>query len=225
MLQKPTITPRKKPIQARSQATVDAILEATARVLVDDGYDRASTNRIAERAGVSIGSLYQYFPSKESLVGALIDRHADEMLAVFLRQVAAVRDAPVPAAVRAVVSATVDAHLVEPKLHRIFEEQVPRIGKLAESLERLDTHASEAVRAYLLAHRDEVRVADLETAIFVVVHAVEALVHRAVSVKRGPSRDALVEAIVDMVTRFLTDTSAPVQGTSRRRGERQQPPR
>jgi len=205
MLQKPPLSPRKKPVQARSQATVDAILEATARVLVDSGYDRASTNRIADRAGVSIGSLYQYFPSKESLVGALIDRHSDEMLAVFLRQVAAVKDAPIHEAVRAVVVATVDSHLVEPKLHRIFEEQVPRIGKLAESLEKLDTHASSAVRAYLLAHASELRVKDLETAIFVVVHAVEALVHRAVFVQRGPTRDALVEAIVDLVTRFLAE--------------------
>jgi AcrR family transcriptional regulator len=210
-LQKPAISPRKKPVQARSQATVDAILEATARVLCDGGYDRASTNRIADKAGVSIGSLYQYFPSKESLVGALIDRHSDEMLAVFLRQVAAVHAAPVHEAVRAVVSATVDAHLVEPKLHRIFEEQVPRIGKLAESLERLDTHASDAVRAYLVAHADELRVKDLETSIFVIVHAVEALVHRAVFVKRGPSRDALVEAVVDMVTRFLTDAPPPAR--------------
>src|SRR5688572_25702805 len=95
MLAKTRITPRKKPIQARSQATVGVILDATARVLTREGYDRASTNRIAETAGVSVGSLYQYFRSKESLVAALIDRHHEGMNEVFLRQVALAQHLPV----------------------------------------------------------------------------------------------------------------------------------
>ena len=71
--------PRKSASQERSRSTVDALLEATARVLVKEGYDRASTNRIAEVAGVSIGSLYQYFPNKEALVAAVIDRHTEQV--------------------------------------------------------------------------------------------------------------------------------------------------
>src|SRR5690242_13473336 len=72
---KTTPKPRKKPTQARSAATVEALVTATARILVREGYDRASTNKIAREAGVSIGSLYQYYPSKEALVAALIERH------------------------------------------------------------------------------------------------------------------------------------------------------
>ena len=72
MAKRTRTAPRKKPKQERSQATVDAILVATARVLCETGYDRASTNRIALAAGVSVGSLYQYFPSKEALVAALV---------------------------------------------------------------------------------------------------------------------------------------------------------
>jgi AcrR family transcriptional regulator len=68
--------PRKSASQKRSRVTVDTLLEATARVLVKQGYDRASTNRIAATAGVSIGSLYQYFPNKEALVAALVARHS-----------------------------------------------------------------------------------------------------------------------------------------------------
>src|ERR1700733_5846515 len=79
MAKRTRTAPRKKPRQGRSQATVDAILVATARVLCATGYDRASTNRIALAAGVSVGSLYQYFPSKEALVAALVERHIDEM--------------------------------------------------------------------------------------------------------------------------------------------------
>lgn len=197
--------PRKRPAQARSQATVEAILDGTARVLVEEGYDRASTNRIAARAGVSVGSLYQYFPSKEALVGALIDRHQAEMMGVFLRQVDLARDAPVRVAARAVVSATVDAHLVAPKLHRILGEQIPRVGRLASQMEQLDLQAAGIVRAYLDAHADELRVRDLDISTFVVVHAVESVVHRAIAVPREIDRDALVDALVDMVSRFLAE--------------------
>lgn len=203
MLAKTRITPRKKPVQARSQATVGVLLDATARVLAQGGYEGASTNRIAEAAGVSVGSLYQYFRSKESLVAALIDRHHESMNAVFMRQVALAQDLPVREAARAVVAATVDAHLVQPALHRVLVEQVPRIGKLGEQLEHLDTVTAAAVRAYLEVHRAELRVEDLDTATFVVVHAVEALVHRAITAKRRIERDALVDALVDMVSRYL----------------------
>ena len=73
MSAKPSAGPRKQPKQERSQATVEAILTATAHILTEDGYDRLTTNRVAERAGVSIGSLYQYFPHKDALIFALAD--------------------------------------------------------------------------------------------------------------------------------------------------------
>jgi Bacterial regulatory proteins, tetR family len=75
MARKPLRNPRKNASQKSSRATVDALIEATARILVREGFDRASTNRIAEVAGVSVGSLYQYYPGKEALVAAVIDRH------------------------------------------------------------------------------------------------------------------------------------------------------
>ena len=68
------LRPRKAPIQSRSQATVQAILEAAARVLARQSLPGFNTNRVAEVAGVSIGTLYQYFPNKEALIGALIER-------------------------------------------------------------------------------------------------------------------------------------------------------
>src|SRR6516165_7192502 len=82
MVTKPRTNPRKLASQERSRLTVEALIEATARILTKDGYDRASTNRIAEAAGVSIGSLYQYFPSKEALVAGVIDRHTQEVAEV-----------------------------------------------------------------------------------------------------------------------------------------------
>src|SRR5215510_10266902 len=83
MARRPLTNPRKEASQERSRATVDALIEATARILVREGFDSASTNRIAEKAGVSVGSLYQYFPGKEALIAAVIDRHHQETLQGF----------------------------------------------------------------------------------------------------------------------------------------------
>src|SRR5215467_8715998 len=82
MARKLQTNPRKVASQERSRLTVDALLEATARVLRKEGYDRASTNKIAAVAGVGIGSLYQYFPSKEALVAGVVERHAQQLLQV-----------------------------------------------------------------------------------------------------------------------------------------------
>src|SRR5262245_44018873 len=79
MARKPQSSPRKTASQKRSRFTVDALLDATARILVKEGFNRTSTNKIAATAGVSIGSLYQYFPSKEALVAAVVDRHARDL--------------------------------------------------------------------------------------------------------------------------------------------------
>src|SRR4051812_5682214 len=92
--------PRKEASQERSKATVDTLLAATARVLVKEGYDRAGTNRIAEAAGVSIGSLYQYFPSKEALVGAVLARHMDAMMNIVRESLVRVAVMPIEDAAR-----------------------------------------------------------------------------------------------------------------------------
>ena len=71
---------RKQPVQQRSKALVAALLDATARLLVTIGYTPITTNKVAEKAGVGIGSLYEYFPNKESLVAALIERDSLEIV-------------------------------------------------------------------------------------------------------------------------------------------------
>jgi AcrR family transcriptional regulator len=128
--------PRKAPTQQRARDTIDCILEATARVLIAEGFEGASTNRVAAVAGVSVGSLYQYFPSKEALVAALVERHVDEMtreLAVEINRVIAL---PLAEAVGRMVELMLRAHAVNPALHRVLIEQVPRIGRLERVHER-----------------------------------------------------------------------------------------
>ena len=204
MARRPSTAARKFAIQDRSKATVDALLAATARVLVRDGYDRASTNKIADAAGVSIGSLYQYFPSKEALVAAVIDRHTGEMMDVVRHALVRVAALPIPEAARELVKVMIDAHRIEPKLHRVLVEQIPRVGNL-EDIEKMDEEAMTLVRAYLEGHRDEIVIDDLDMASFICVASVEALTHAAV-LRRPALLDnpRFVEEVAAMVTRYLT---------------------
>src|ERR1700754_265645 len=110
MARKSPTKPRKHATQQRSRATVDALIEATARILVTDGFDKASTNRIAEKAGVSVGSLYQYFPGKEALVAAVVERHGNELTQVVRRALTDVAALPMEQAVRKLIAAAIEAH-------------------------------------------------------------------------------------------------------------------
>lgn len=202
MARKLQTNPRKLASQERSRLTVDALLEATARVLMKEGYDRASTNRIAEVAGVSIGSLYQYFPSKEALVAAVIDRHTQQVSQVMRNAVVKVAARPIEVAAREFVSVAIDAHRVNPKLHGVLAEQTPRIGRL-ENVEAIGREAYALVRGYLEAHRDEIDVADPDLAAFVCVTAVEALTHAAVLRRPDLLTDEKAQRFVDDVTRLV----------------------
>jgi AcrR family transcriptional regulator len=203
---RPLTAPRKEPRQERARATVDAILAATARVLVKEGYDRASTNRIAQEAGVSVGSLYQYFPSKEALVAALIEKHSTDMIG-FLEQRATNHppDAPIRTIVREVVHAMIEAHRVDPKLHRVVMEQVPRVGAL-KRLSELDEHALLLIRAFLETRRAEIRPQNLKVAAFLLASLVEAVTHGAVLLHPEYLVDlALVDDTTEMICRYLLD--------------------
>jgi len=202
MARKPPTKPRKQASQERSRATVDALIEATARILVREGFDRASTNRIAEVAGVSVGSLYQYYPGKEALVAAVIDRHHEEIMRVVREALAEVASQPVKKAVRRLVTAAIDAHRVDPRLHRVLAEQIPRTGRL-ENVDAFNREAHALFMAYLESRRDELRVADPGMAAFVCVTSIEALTHNAVLHHSEKLSDEAVRTLVDEATRLV----------------------
>jgi AcrR family transcriptional regulator len=122
----------REPRQERARATVEAILEAAARILDRQGWGRFTTNAVAEVAGVSIGSLYQYFPNKLALVEAILRRHFDDVLS-------ALRFADEQASrierIKGLVSGMISAHSNHPSLHRVLLEEVPR-GKIAKSIQQ-----------------------------------------------------------------------------------------
>jgi AcrR family transcriptional regulator len=209
-------TPRKSASQKRSQATVEALLDATARVLTKEGYDRASTNRIAATAGVSVGSLYQYFPNKEALVAALVARHNREMLELLRNALKEVASLGLATAMREVVRAAVDAHLVDSALHRVLAEQVPRLGQLAK-IEALQQETFLLVRSYLEERRNEISVRDLDAATSILVTAVEALTHEFVIHKPDAfagDRDRFIDEVTRLMVGYLMPGAAAANPAS-----------
>ncbi len=203
MVKKAILTPRKGASQQRSRATIEALVEATARVLVKEGFDQANTNRIAHEAGVSIGSLYQYFPSKEALVVAVIERHKSEMVDVLRRTLVKVETLPIDKAARELVEMMIEAHRVNPRLHRVLVEETPRTGELGaiDSFDR-DFHA--LIRAYLERHKAGLRPLDLDLAAYICVRSTEALTHGAVVDSPERLSDGRVEAFINEVTALIT---------------------
>ena len=196
-------SPRKSPRQDRSKATVDAIVLAMTRVLVKHGWDAASTNRVAIEAGVSVGSLYQYFPSKEALVLAVMERHALAMTEKLQERMMQLASAPLEEAATELVHLFIENHQTNPKLHRVLIEQVPKVGALAK-LEELNRLYERLLMTYMEIHREDLEVKDLSIAAYVIVQAVEALCHHAV-LERQDLLDSgkLEEQIVRLVLGYV----------------------
>lgn len=202
MSRRTAVTPRKKPVQARSQATLEAILDAATRVLVEDGYERTTTNRIAEVAGVSIGSLYQYFPNLDAIVAALVDRHEAKMLEHLGRMVMEVAGKPIEEAVRAYVTALLAVHAENPRLHQVFTRQLVRTD--LEKIRQIQTRAEAAVRMWLESHRDTIRPRNIDLAAFILVMAVETVTHAALLDRPEVLKDgAFAEEVTRLVVAYL----------------------
>src|SRR4029453_12542501 len=110
------LSPRKTPVQARSEAIVDAILEATIQVLLSDGLQRLTTIRVAGRAGTSVGTLYQYYPNKEALLFAVLQRHVRRMVVQVQHAAESVHHQPL-----AIIVSTIVAAFVQAKAERLDE--------------------------------------------------------------------------------------------------------
>ena len=198
------LSPRKAPRQSRSQATVTAILDATAHILVESGFAAASTNAVAERAGVSVGSLYQYFPNKNALVSALHARHGEQMMGVIQRALTKAMDATLDDALAGLIEATVEAHRVEADLHRVLEQQLggPEMDALHD--EYVDVMEDRIV-ALLARHRGEVTAPDLKLASYMLMNAAHGLIHAVILERpKGVSLKAGTHEIVRMMKAYLT---------------------
>jgi AcrR family transcriptional regulator len=190
---------RRKPKQRRARQTVEAVLDAVIRVLKREGFDALTTNRIAEVAGVSIGSVYQYFPDKRAIFIALHERHINEIDRMVQHELIEHAASPLDDLVRALVEAMVDAHTTDPELYELLQTEVPhKADGNREFAVRLHGafHLAISSRAHeMKKHRD------LDRVVFVVTHMVEALSHGAVlrrplSMSLAAAKEEAVQAVL-----------------------------
>lgn len=189
---------RRMPKQERARVTVDAILEATAQLLIADGMAVLSTNRIAKRAGVSIGTLYQYFPDKNSIVAALGEQVLNRQFAMFERDLLAlmVGEPDLEQSVRGVVTSILDYKRMEPELSRVLLTS-GLVGSQDWNQAWLQRQRK-LVRSALHIHRESVRDADLDMITYVITTAFEfvvqdAIVHQPHLVRDGRLADEMAE--------------------------------
>lgn len=179
------------------------LIEATERVLTKEGYAAATTNRIAEVAGVSIGTLYHYFPTKEALIEALVHRMWQDELALVEARARIVVEAPVEVAVREVVHAFVEVVRRRETLVRRWYAEVPHLGQLELGLDLADK-AIALVRAGFERQRERLRVKNLPFAADFTVKMTMAAVRTAArDYPKELASGELEDAVTDMITRFL----------------------
>jgi AcrR family transcriptional regulator len=198
------LRPRKEPGQQRAAETRQRLLEAAARVFSQYGYAAGTTNRIAEAAGHSIGSLYQYFPNKDAMLVELATAHAQAGIAAIERHL---DGAPLPDSLedklRLFVRATIDNHRDDPALHRVLFEQAPRPPELLDLLHTAERQAVNTATG-LLAADPQVTVTDIPMAARLVVTAIESLVHRLFTQSRPDETNRFENELVAMLVRYLT---------------------
>ncbi len=199
-----TVAPRKHARQERSRSTIDVLLEATARVVSKAGLDRATTNRIAEVAGVSVGSLYQYFPGKEALLAALIEREAQHDLAAMREVMAGCAHLPLPQAVAQSVAALVKRHARDPALYRWMLTYVPALGQHPK-VRAVAAEGRALLRDVLGARRDELAPGvEPAMAAMILGSAVEASIHTALFERPESLGDGTLAAELErLCTRYL----------------------
>jgi AcrR family transcriptional regulator len=175
--------------------------------LLEVGYDRFTTARAAERAGVSVGSLYQYFPNKAALVSAVIERCCDNFHKAFESALAGRRRVTLTECIRAIIDVTLISHHLSPELHRIVLDLAPRIG-VAETTEYMSRTAAQAIEAMLRKHTDEIAPdVDIATAAMVIETILEALAYRAVLAHPAHLQgERLAREATRLVTQYLLST-------------------
>ena len=192
---------RKKPQQERSIAMVATLLEAATRVFVKEGYATATTNRIAAAAGVSVGSLYQYFPGKDAIAVELLRRYRDGLVELIAARLAGVTKETFASVVHGLITDLLRAEGINPALHRVLIEQVLRTSARREMLgfeERLEAVLADAMR------RAEIDLEDEELSSFVLVRMVLSVVQSVVVDRPRFKSPAMADELTHLVVGYVS---------------------
>lgn len=199
------LIPLKEPRQRRSRVTYDAILEATTQLLIERGYAATTTNHIAERAGISIGSLYQYFPNKEAIAVELLQRHIVGGPVHMESQIThSMENLHNPAEiVKCFIEAAYDYHADNPALHKVLEEEVPHPSHIREAIRRNEDLYAE-VLANWIAQQGPQQVSNLSVAARLVLFMIKTMTHWYILNQQAEiEREVFVDELTAIVLRYL----------------------
>ncbi len=201
------LRPRKQPKQERAYDSRERILDSAAHIFAEHGYSAGTTNRIAEHANMSIGSIYQYFPNKDAVLATLMERHIAAGRDMFVERLSNGLPEALDDLLRLFVRAMIDNHREDAALHRVLFEQAPRPPKLLAALHDDEDQLVAAATALLTAHPG-VHVADVGVAARIAVATIESLVHRLLTAAQPVDAAILEDEIVVMLSGYLR--SGPV---------------
>lgn len=194
---------RKTPQQARSRAMVDRIVEAGRAVLVDAGYDAFSTNKVAQQAGISPGSLYQYFPDKDAVIDVIVDRYWDEIAD---RIAAALSDRvgsqPGPGMVRDTVDALLRALEYDRALLRVVAEDLP-VSHSRERRTALERRVRDLTTLFLATAPGATGASPAMTAWMLTVVAENVALRWVLDQPTGIEREQVIDEMVTLVGAYL----------------------
>lgn len=198
------LRPRKLPVQVRSETTVLAICEASIQVLLSVGYRKLTTTRVAERAGVSVGTLYQYFPNRQALIRTVLERYLAEMSASIEADCQKLRGRPLDEIATGMVDAMIDAKWRRDKLSRAMHEPLFEVG--GAELVRASAAKGAALVAGLLRSCSEI-VVDVEPlAVFLVMACTSML--QAAFIEYAADKETIRAHMHAMVRGYLREMRA-----------------
>ncbi|WP_277372273.1 TetR/AcrR family transcriptional regulator [Pseudomonas sp. AA-38] len=189
---------RKQPKQQRANQMIALLLEATALEIADRGLDRLTTNHVAQRAGVSIGSLYQYFANKEMLVEALLMQKAEQLLKGVQERLSPLLGQDIATVTRAILLGIFE-QVAEDKAQRELLRHWHTLNA-APVFQTLERQMTELCRQYLMRHIDEYRIDNLPALLFVLINAVQYTTARYLSEEHSLlAQEEVIETLVGMV--------------------------
>lgn len=203
-----TRTARNQPRQARSRATVEVILDAMIRIFEQEGSEAATTARVAEVAGVSVGTLYQYFANRDAILDALQDREFERATAMMKGVLENPSGASNRDLARLVVEELLRLYRSAPTLHRVLVVEGLRVTP-AERVQAFDGRIVGVIKAFLVHAGSRIRRKDRDAAAFVVYQSVRAsMLAYLIEAPAGVDERALVDELTDLIVRYLSEPEA-----------------
>lgn len=194
---------KKTPTQERSRQTVEALIEATARTVADRGWANTTTNHIAERAGVSVGSLYQYFENREELFAALIEREISRVTQKLDEQIPFMLKADAPTAIRAALEVAFTYFESNEKLFTELANNWQATGR-TDFADAFEAYMLDAMRMFMAQNYASYEPVDINTLSFIMSNATMFVLSRFVSRKpKGVTKESLIAHITELYSLYF----------------------